>query len=136
MTKLSSTVDIKKLTELIKNQQRIEIADFVYERFNERYLYPINQLNPKSKHGFSIMAISCIMIESFQSFKSGYDTTDGISRKTFSKFLSSEPEYIDFKGFENDFYFNVRCGILHQSETTNGWKIIREGKIFDKKTKK
>ncbi len=45
MTKLSSTVDIAKLTEFIKNQQKIEISDFVYERFNERYLYPIKQLN-------------------------------------------------------------------------------------------
>lgn len=135
MTKLSSTVDIAKLTEFIKNQQKIEISDFVYERFNERYLYPINQLKPEYKHGFSIMAISCIMIEAFQSFKSGYEDTVGISRETFSKFLSSEPEFSNLKGLEDDFYFNVRCGILHQSETTNGWKIIRVGKIFDKKNK-
>src|SRR5690606_9576049 len=34
------------------------------------------------------------------------------------------------------FYKNIRCGILHQGETTEGWIITREGKlIIDKKKK-
>lgn len=28
----------------------------------------------------------------------------------------------------------MRCGILHQGETYNGWKIIRTGKILNNKT--
>ena len=135
MTKLSSTIDTDTLTNLIKENNQIEIADFVYNRFNERYIMPINNLNPDEKHGFSIMAVSCLMIESLESFKLGYKDTKRISKETFIRFLSEEPEFKEFSGYEESFYTNVRCGILHQSETINGWKIIRKGVLFDSKTK-
>lgn len=136
MTKLSTSVNTIKLSELIKDKNRNEIADFVNERFLERYIMPIKNLNPSEKHGFSIMAVSCLMIESLESFKSGLKDTKGQGKETFAKFLSTEPEFKDFIGYEESFYSNIRCGILHQSETTNGWKIVRKGKLFDNHTKK
>jgi IS1 family transposase len=30
---------------------------------------------------------------------------------------------------------NVRCGILHNAETRNGWKILRDGPFYDVNTK-
>ena len=135
MTKLSTSVDTTKLSELIKDKNRNEIADFVNERFSERYIMPIKNLNPNEKHGFSIMAVACLMIESLESFKSGFKDTKKKSKKTFVKFLSTEPEFKDFVGYEESFYSDIRCGILHQSETTNGWKIVRKGKLFDNQTK-
>lgn len=135
MTKLSTSVNLNKLSQLIKDKNRNEIADFINERFSERYIMPIKNLNPKEKHGFSIMAVSCLMIESLESFKLGYKDTKYKSKETFAKFLSTEPEFIDFIGNEDEFYTNVRCGILHQSETTNGWKIRRKGQLFDRQTK-
>ena len=135
MTQLSALIDTKKLLLLIENRDRNDIAEFVYNRFSERYINPIKNLNPNEKHGFSIMAISCLMIESLESFKLGYKDTKKISKKTFVQFLSTEPEFKDFIGFEERFYFDVRCGILHQSETTNGWKIRRKGVLFDNQTK-
>ncbi len=135
MTKLSTSVNTTKLSELIKDKNRNEIADFVNERFSERYIMPIKNLNPNEKHGFSIMAVSCLMIESLESFKSGFKDTKKKSKKTFVKFLSTEPEFKDFVGYEESFYSDIRCGILHQSETTNGWKIVRKGKLFDNQTK-
>lgn len=134
MTKLSSSVDIQKLSQLIKDENRNQIAEFINERFYERYINPIKSLNPNEKHGFSIMAVSCLMIESLESFKLGYIDTKKKSKETFIKFLSTEPEFRDFIGYEESFYLNVRCGILHQSETTNGWKIRRKGQLFDSKT--
>jgi len=135
MTRLSSSIDTNILSKLIKYENRNEIADFVYERFNERYIKPIQNLEPDEKHGFSIMAVSCLMIESLESFKSGYKDTKRKSKKTFTQFLSTESEFKDFSGFEESFYINIRCGILHQSETTNGWKIIRKGKLLDSSRK-
>lgn len=135
MTQLSKSVNNKQLAELIKSNKKVEIADFIFERFSERYILPIKNLNSKDRHGFSIMAVSCLMIESLESFKQGYLDTKNKSRKAFTDFLSNEPEFIDFNGYENDFYENVRCGILHQSETTNGWKIKRKGLVFDHQTK-
>lgn len=135
MTKLSSKIDHNQLKDLIKEKKRIKIADFVFQRFEERYIIPIKVLHPDQKHGFSIMAISCLMIESLQSFKSGYENTKSKSQETFVQFLSSEPLFEKFKGFEKDFYINIRCGILHQSETINGWKVLRKGELFNNITK-
>jgi hypothetical protein len=135
MTKLSSSVDIEKLSKFLEDKNQNKIADFVFERFSERYINPIKKLDPNEKHGFSIMAISCLMIESLESFKSGFKDTKKKSKKTFIKFLKTELEFKDFSGFEESFYTDIRCGILHQSETTNGWKIRRTGKLFDNKTK-
>jgi len=135
MTKLSTSVDTKKLLKLIKDKNRNEIAEFVNERFSERYIKPIKNLNPNEKHGFSIMAVSCLMIESLESFKSGLKDTKNKSKTTFIKFLTTEPEFKDFYGYEESFYTDIRCGILHQSESTNGWKIVRKGKLFDSQTK-
>ena len=35
----------------------------------------------------------------------------------------------------DDFYSGVRCGILHQAETTNGWRIRRDGSLLDSEKK-
>jgi hypothetical protein len=41
------------------------------------------------------------------------------------------------KGHAVGFYLHVRCGILHQAETTGGWRIRRGkgGLLFDAATK-
>ena len=31
-----------------------------------------------------------------------------------------------------DFYKSIRCGILHQAETTNAWRILRRNSLLDK----
>lgn len=40
-----------------------------------------------------------------------------------------------FENIATDFYKNVRCGLLHQGETSNGWKIRRDGDLFNTETK-
>jgi hypothetical protein len=39
------------------------------------------------------------------------------------------------QGRSQGFYRSVRCGILHQGETTGGWHVSRTGPIFDDKSK-
>ena len=41
-------------------------------------------------------------------------------------------KFKEFKDFGNEFYDNVRCGILHQAETTGGWRITKQGKTLFK----
>ena len=42
-----------------------------------------------------------------------------------------ETRFRDFRGHADGFYKHVRCGILHQGETTGGWIIRRRGVLFD-----
>lgn len=110
------------------------IAEFMYKRFSERYIEPFED-NPK-KNGFSMMAIACLMIEALECFRQGLsETSKKKSVKFFKKFFSHCDEFIDFRGMGKQFYKHIRCGILHQAETTGGWIISREGDLLDKKSK-
>lgn len=135
MTFLSSSTNTEQLNVLIQNSDKEGIANFVLERFSERYINPIKSSDPIDKHGFSIMAISCLMIESIESFKNGWEDTRNRSETAFKSFFSRESEFEIFRTVSSQFYKNVRCGILHQSETTNGWKIRRSGILFNDQTK-
>lgn len=75
------------------------------------------------------MANSCLLIETLESFKQGLDDTNGKSEKMFVDFFNSETNFEILKNKANSFYKNIRCGILHQGETTGGW-------ILDKTTEK
>jgi hypothetical protein len=35
----------------------------------------------------------------------------------------------------NWFFVDVRCGILHQGEVRNGWRVLRKGPLLDRKEK-
>lgn len=110
------------------NKKRM--ADFIYKRFNERYIEPFEAIEDKTKkNGFSLMAIACLMIEALESFWQGLGDTKNISKKIFMDFFSHCLELKDFNGLEEQFYKNIRCGILHQAETRAGWKISREKNI-------
>lgn len=135
-TNLSSSVSITKYRELEKEKDKTKIVDFIRERFTERYITPLRG-DPKLKHGFCTMAICCLMIEALESFRQGWEDTNRQSEKAFCKFFDKNSNLQIFHGFAGDFYKNVRCGILHQAETTNGWRIHRhkDDPIFDPSTK-
>jgi len=132
-TKLTSTTSIEQYQELRAAQNRTKIASLIFERYYERYIEPFK--NNAAKHGFSMMAISCLMIESLYAFKKGWKKTGERGGLVFEKFFSESRVFKDFTGSGDDFYANVRCGILHQGETYAGWKITRKGPLFDKATK-
>lgn len=49
-------------------------------------------------------------------------------------FLKYDDRFTELCGYCEQFYKHVRCGILHQAETTGGWKITRnttEARFFD-----
>lgn len=132
-------ITIREYNWYVENKNQNLIADFIFQRLQSRYLKPFQFIDSKFteqfKNGFSIMANCCLLIETLQSFKNGWEDSSSKSALAFRQFLLTEPNFVVFKNKEKEFYTNVRCGILHQGETTGGWTINRAGKnLFDSTT--
>jgi len=127
-------------------------TDYFYERLASRYLQPISVLQANGTfqgEGFSIVAIQCSMIEFLESTVQGlsyhhrrrndpplgpHEYSD--SGDIFVQFLSNrQPFAADFnRDTARDFYESVRCGLLHEARTKNGWTIWARspaGKVAD-----
>lgn len=60
----------------------------------------------------------------------------GKGPKFFKKiFHTEEDNFPGFKDIHEDFYTNIRCGILHQAETKNAWRIWLEGSLLNRTQK-
>lgn len=105
------------------------IAELVYHRFYGRYIKPFlfddKRYKRFYKHGFAMMASSCLLIEALESFYQGWEETQERGEKVFDSFFDRESTFKKFKGMK--FYKHVRCGILHQAETTGEFTITRKG---------
>lgn len=124
-------VTVASLKALIALRDREPIAEFIERRFLERYFEPIEALSATRKNGFSIMALCCLTIESLQCFREGLPSSNRRSREVFKGFLEHTVEFSEFRSYSEEFYESIRCGILHQAETTHGWRIRRSGPLFD-----
>lgn len=127
-TRLSKSCTVARYLSLQEARDRDAIADYIVERFEERYLDPI-EADPAKKNGFTMMAVNCLMIESLESFRRGWKDTRNRSELAFCSFFSYWGQFAEFRPVSGEFYRHVRCGILHQAETTGGWRIIRSGPI-------
>lgn len=131
-TLLSSTVSLPTYVGLEAQQDREAIAAFVYQRFHERYIRPF--ASNSKKNGFIMMASSCLMIEALESFWQGWKKSPN-GALAFCQFFDRNDRFLPLRGFSQEFYVNVRCGIMHQGETTGGWHIRRDLKtLFDDKS--
>ncbi len=153
-------ITILKVKEWIKKTDKAELSNLFYDRLYGRYIKPYEfdniEFKKKYKNGFAIMTSCCLLIETYTSFVQPlFRDTNRKSEKCFGWFFNvindfkpfsdgglSSSEYlkinqrINNKGLPRDFYINVRCGILHNGETRNGWRIRRDGELFNSKTKK
>lgn len=132
-------VSIDDYLEFVNNKDKTAIANFIYHRLYSRYLkpfqFPNSNYQQQYKNSFAIMANCCLLIETLQSFKSGWKTTNRKSEQAFKDFFLSEPNFSIFRTRETAFYKNIRCGILHQGETTGGWVLNRSEKnLFNSTT--
>ena len=68
-----------------------------------------------------------MLIETYESFYRGWSKTPNGS-DAFCKFFNRSVLFKEFTGNDTptQFYKNIRCGILHQGETTGGWRIRRD----------
>lgn len=108
-------------------------------RLCERYILPAETIQNSSSvrgEGFSITAILCSLIEALETFYEGkcykYEIPrnnteygNGNSKTLFVNFLTTkEPFKSSFNAdLAEDFFKNVRCALLHEAMTRNGWKI-------------
>ena len=132
-TKLSSSVTVRNYKELEHKNDKAAISCFIKERFEERYFKFIDE--SQNVHGFTQLAICCLVIETLESFYQGRGNTKNFSAKMFSDFFSRETPLKVFASSNNWFYSDIRCGILHQGETLNGWRIRKSGSLLDNKAK-
>ena len=154
-------ITIKQIEEWIedKKHNKENLSQFIYDRLYGRYIKPFDFDDPifikKYKNGFSIMANCCLLIETYASFREKvFRDTHKKSERCFGWFFLTESRFLCFskgglsihdytdidkriknKGVPRDFYVNIRCGILHNAETRNGWKITRKNDFYGEKTK-
>ena len=113
------------------------------DRLNYRYWVAVQALidadkrQPSRRFGFSIMALDCLLIETLAQFYLGLRTSNDARCKKGHK-LSNMDFYVGFllrdslrlnEIFDTEqkarlFYRTIRCGILHQGETTGSSKIV------------
>jgi len=108
------------------------LIKLIHHRFYNRYVKHVKKIDS----GFLKMAVSCLMIETLESFRQGIRNTKGkgVGQTMFKDFFDVEKKlFPGFKEIAADFYSSIRCGILHQAETTNAWRILRKGPLLDKR---
>ena len=67
------------------------------------------------------------MIESLISFRRGWSASEEKGGKVFEAFFGTHEQFNGLALVANRFYGHVRNGLLHQAETTGGWRIRRDG---------
>lgn len=128
-----SKITVNQYQEMEKSNNKIGIANFVHERFYERYIKPFSCA--EHKNGFIMMASACLMIEALESFWRGWNKSPN-SSYCFCMFFDRHDRFSLLRGFSQEFYSHVRCGIMHQGETTGGWHIRRDlHTLFDRTSK-
>lgn len=137
--------------ELYANENEAHWArafeDFLMLRLSLRYLNPLKVLKNNGKlqgEGFTIVSIQCALIEFLAALKVGknyrflkrgekigqYEYTS--SNALFCEFLVREEpfrECFSDISVSREFYQDVRCGLLHEARTKNGWRIWASGSI-------
>ena len=126
-----TAVTVRDYSRMLKARDRTGIAALIRLRFNERYLDPV--LDGSKPHGFAMLAICCLMVEALESFRHGWKGTQGTKgggEAAFRTFLDTHDEFKDLRSVASEFYTHVRCGILHQAETTGCWMVNRRSELF------
>jgi hypothetical protein len=132
LTKHVTVGQLKTWISKSDDASKRKIINLISHRFTNRYTKHLRDIDS----GFLKMAISCLTIETLESFKQGKENTKGrgVGLKMFKDFFETEqslfPGFIDIY---DDFYYSIRCGILHQAETTNAWRILRSDVLLDTK---
>ena len=118
--------------------------DYLEKRFSERFIEPVKllinseiDLKPKDKKfGFAILAIDFLLSETLQSFYEGEVNSKGKSTDIFARFLTERNSFKQYFKTEIDakkFYWDFRCGILHQAQTPSDTKVWTVGKLIEKR---
>jgi hypothetical protein len=109
-------------------------------RIVQRFIEPIDHLIAaeeskaagERRFGFAVLAIDCLLVETLGAFLEGLEDTDKKSKPTFCYFLTRRPEFSrDFTpALAEEFYYQFRCGILHQAEISGDSKVWSVGPLI------
>lgn len=119
---------------------------FFNDRITTRYLNPIKEIlemNQSTGEGFAAVNLQCSLIETIESFYNGwiYEYSGDRKKSNYRKpngglididnrgiFISFFNNREPFVGLINgsDFYQNIRCGLLHETQTKYGWVIKKK----------
>ncbi|MEI9813616.1 MAG: gamma-glutamylcyclotransferase family protein [Acidobacteriota bacterium] len=136
-TELASDFTVARYRSLLQSLNARDSQDWdeVYSafrrRFRERFFAPIHHLTQLYKcdelpcrPGIAILALDCLLIDAIQSFREGRVGTGELSpAKSFKTFLRSK-RFGDFRSQDrDDFFSDIRNGILHNGETRKDWKV-------------
>ncbi|PZV38833.1 hypothetical protein [Mesorhizobium kowhaii] len=123
---------------------------FLLGRLRSRYLKPIAIVRDKGEwegEGFTIVSIQCALIEFLAATRAGKNYRHKRAQPPH-EYQNSRELFVDFlfqtapfdklfsKGDAEDFYSNVRCALLHEARTKNGWIIWVTGTIAIDRQKK
>jgi hypothetical protein len=116
--------------------------EFLMARLESRYFKPVKALEKMELNdgeGFAIVTLHCTLIEflatiiqgkTFRNAKKAdlkeHEYGKGQSQKIFVDFLQTYSPFQEMfpqKELADDFYSNVRCGLLHEAQTRAGWRI-------------
>jgi hypothetical protein len=146
--RLANNWPISRVKDRLGRQAKGEIIEFLRQRHQERFFGPIQYLTSlpnKRGYGFAIMALCSLLIETIQCYRDGLPSTnlDELKRmkiptaerkngkNAFRDFFLLPPNQKLFPGVDgNEFYANIRNGLLHQAQTKNGWKIDRRRPVL------
>lgn len=129
---LTETVTVGQARDWMRKKDspsKNSLVKLIYDRFSSRYVKHLHGIDS----GFLKMAVACLMIETLESFRQGKKDTKGKSEKMFKDFFATEEQlFPGFHDIASNFYSSIRCGILHQAESTNAWRILRKDDLLDK----
>jgi len=114
--------------------------NFFEQRMTTRYLNPINEIlkmGLNQGEGFAVVNLQCSLIETIESFYNGcifnnksrkFELLDGtnvfnFNEEIFKSFFDKREPFISLQIDGVDFYKSVRCGLLHETQTKNNWRI-------------
>jgi len=120
-----------------------EAISIFKRRIHERFIEPTDRLiefekevlPEDKKYGFAVMALDCLLCETIQSFYEGVKDSKGKSKQIFKSFLQERQNFKCFFVTEKqaeDFYYCVRCNLLHQAQTSVSTKIWTVGALINR----
>lgn len=160
LTSSKTVEDWEKLRDFLEESDdeivwRKTFIDFFWGRIQSRYLGPIDKLKEHDSYdgyGFTIMTLLCSLIEFLESTRQGTryryckdrdlrSNEYNKSKQYFITFLTTRRPFSEqFSDYDaSEFYSAIRCGLLHEASTKNGWKVwaksVSGEDIISQKTK-
>jgi hypothetical protein len=142
---------IQRYIELKTQRKGAEISELIRSRFDARFFSPLGyslakgewntsedrNTNPAKPSGWLMVSVACLSVESLIAFTKGLIRVPNCGEE-FTAFFESNAAFAyllkAFPAFKygkngkekkgNKFYSLIRCGLLHQAETSESWRLL------------